>query len=72
MKKDEIEQHKAFVKLIQSQRPQTTFEKGMDAIHWWNTKNKWKRDLKADEAKALRMIISYLNRQSKENAEPNI
>lgn len=32
------------------------------AVVWWKTKNKWKRALTVDDAKALRMILSYLKR----------
>ena len=31
-----------------------------EAVVWWKTKNKWKRALDKDNAKALRMIINRL------------
>lgn len=35
-----------------------------EALIWWKTKNKWKRGLTVDDAKALRMILRRLT-QSK-------
>ena len=40
------------------------------AIVWWKVKNKWKRAISVDTAKALRMIIKYLER--KENVRINV
>lgn len=32
----------------------------VEAIRWWKTKNKWKRGLSSDDAKAYRMIAQHL------------
>ena len=37
------------------------------AIDWWKLKNKWKRDLTVDEAKAVRMILKKLSPKAEEN-----
>jgi hypothetical protein len=33
------------------------------AVQWWKLKNKWKRDLMTDDAKAVRMIYNILRRK---------
>lgn len=35
------------------------------AVSWWKLKNKWKRAISQDDAKALRMILSYLKHDVK-------
>jgi hypothetical protein len=44
-----------FVKLVVG-RTEASEAQVWDAISWWKTKNKWKRGLSKDDAKALRMI----------------
>jgi len=61
----EIEYDGHFVKLLQGQIDDLSTKDAEDAILWWKIKNKWKRDLKEDEPKALRMIKSYLIRNAK-------
>lgn len=34
-----------------------------EAVKWWKTKNKWKRALDQDNAKALRMIVNHLKKK---------
>lgn len=52
---EELEREKAFVKLIMS-RNEISEERVWDLIAWWKFKNKWKRPIAEDDAKALRMI----------------
>jgi hypothetical protein len=33
-------------------------------VEWWKTKNKWKRPLRQDDAKALRMVEAWLKREA--------
>jgi len=54
-KLEEIEREKEFVKLVIG-RNNTTENKVWEAIKWWKLKNKWKRGVDSDDAKALRMI----------------
>lgn len=39
------------------------------AIHWWKLKNKWKRNLLTDDAKAVRMIVKKLKSGEKYEEE---
>lgn len=60
MKKAELDKEQEFVKLILSnvKLEDTTEnrEQVMKTIEWWKVKNKWKRSLSTDDAKAYRMI----------------
>jgi len=51
-----------FVKLIQGQLQweESQIDKIKACIEWWKLKNKWKRALTKDEAKAVRMILKKL------------
>lgn len=42
------------------------FKAGVKAMEWWKLKNKWKRALSKDDAKALRMIVSKLEAMKKD------
>jgi len=56
-----------FVRLIQGMLswPDDRISEIQDAIAWWKLKNKWKRGLMKDDAKAVRMIVRKLKRESK-------
>lgn len=60
IRKAEIDYDNHFIKLLQGRIEGLKAKKAQEAILWWKIKNKWKRDLKEDESKALRMITSYL------------
>jgi len=67
-KEAEIIEEDDFIKLslIDSNLdPEIDFNKGLEAITWWKTKNKWKRSLKADDHKAYRMITNKLTKTVK-------
>jgi len=51
-----------FVKLLASKLgwDETQYQAVRDAIKWWKLKNKWKRAVTKDEAKAMRMILGRL------------
>ena len=51
-----------FVKLVAGQLrwDESRYAEIEEAIKWWKLKNKWKRPLTKDEAKALRMILKKL------------
>lgn len=57
-KLEQLEEEKPFAKLIMSQC-NVDLDIAQDYIHWWKTKNKWKRNLSVDDKKALRMIKKY-------------
>ena len=40
-------------------------EAAKESMRWWKIKNKWKRGLKKDDAKAFRMIGARLKKQFK-------
>lgn len=61
---EELEREKHFVKFL-SDRTGKTEEDVWKAVEWWKYKNKWKRPVAEDDAKALRMIESRLNRKGK-------
>jgi len=63
-KLEEIEREKEFVKLVMG-RNKTTEEKVWGSIQWWKLKNKWKRGVDSDDAKALRMIEKRIRRKEK-------
>jgi hypothetical protein len=60
LKNKEFEEEKPFANLIMSQT-NCDYETAMDQIFWWKTKNQYKRSLKVDDQKALRMIIKNIN-----------
>lgn len=60
-KEAELKLEEPFALLIQGQC-QVTREEALDAIHWWKTKNKYKRALTEDDSKALRMIKKHLKK----------
>jgi hypothetical protein len=55
----ELEHEKHFVQLV-AQRNNVKEEKVWEAVKWWKLKNKWKRPIEEDDAKALRMIEKRL------------
>jgi hypothetical protein len=59
-KNEELKKEEPFVKMMISFSKKTELEV-LDAVHWWKTKNKYKRPLKEDDKKAFRMINKYLN-----------
>jgi len=63
-KTEELEQERPFVLMLVAQTKRTELEV-LDAVHWWKTKNKHKRPLTQDDAKAFRMIVKELNRIDK-------
>jgi hypothetical protein len=54
-RKAELEHEKHFVKLVRN-RTGASEEQIWKAVEWWKFKNKWKRPIAEDDAKALRMI----------------
>jgi hypothetical protein len=58
----EIESEKLFAQLVLKETSKTEQEV-FDAIDWWKFKNQWKRPIAQDDAKALRMIVKYLNKK---------
>lgn len=60
-KEKELELEEPFAKLVQGQC-NVDRATALDAIHWWKTKNKYKRPLKEDDAKAFRMIQKHLKK----------
>lgn len=58
-KKHEIKEERPFVELLISASGKSEKEID-DAIHWWKTKNKYKRSLKEDDKKAYGMILAKL------------
>ncbi|MDO9530290.1 MAG: hypothetical protein Q7J27_14190 [Syntrophales bacterium] len=75
LKKEEESLENEFIKLIHgiSEMAETNVSEIKDAIKWWKLKNKWKRDLMKDDAKALRMITRALKsgKFKKEGKEEN-
>jgi hypothetical protein len=59
----EMEWEKGFVELVAG-RNNVPKEKVWEAIDWWKYKNKWKRPLREDDAKALRMVEKHLKRKT--------
>jgi hypothetical protein len=57
----ELEREKQFVTLIAS-RNNTIEDKVWKLVEWWKYKNKWKRPVDKDDAKALRMIERKLKK----------
>jgi len=66
-RKKELDQEIEFSKLVKSQlkddETTITLKDILNAIQWWKLKNKWKRNLKDDETKALRMILRKLKKE---------
>jgi hypothetical protein len=60
-KEKELEQEKPFAELLVNKTGKS-IEEVMDAIHWWKTKNKYKRAITVDDAKAFRMIQKQLEK----------
>ena len=60
----ELEEERPFALMIMSHTQKSELEV-LDAVHWWKTKNKHKRPLTQDDAKAFRMIVKELNRVEK-------
>lgn len=58
-REEELEREKLFVKLVVN-RTKADEEKVWEAVDWWKHKNKWKRPIDKDDAKALRMIEKHL------------
>ena len=58
VKKEEMAYEEEFVNLVMSRLKLEESARPVvrNAIMWWKLKNKWKRGLKADEPKALRMV----------------
>jgi hypothetical protein len=61
-KEDEMKIEEPFCQLVQTQLG-CDLETALDYLHWWKTKNKWKRPLQEDDAKAFRMIVKEHNRK---------
>lgn len=62
-KQKEIAAEDDFINLCLRQAgkdPEDYFGLGVRAMEWWKLKNKWKRALTVDDAKALRMIVKTL------------
>lgn len=64
----EIEAEKDFVKLIAG-RNRVKEGEVWTWVEWWKTKNKWKRPIREDDAKALRMIERKLKKLSGRDSE---
>lgn len=61
MRLKELEREKQFVRLI-TDRNNVDESAVWKAVEWWKYKNKWKRPLDEDDAKALRMIEKRLKK----------
>lgn len=64
----ELEREKHFVKLV-VQRNDVEEKVVWDAVKWWKYKNKWKRPLEQDDAKALRMIERRIRSEVNKNLD---
>lgn len=66
-KKAELEKEQEFVKLLLGtlnyEETQNNKDLVMEKIEWWKIKNKWKRSLNTDDAKAFRMILKELKNE---------
>jgi hypothetical protein len=58
---EELEREKLFVALVVN-RLKCPEEDVWKAVDWWKHKNKWKRPIDQDDAKALRMIEKHLQK----------
>lgn len=61
-RREELEREKHFVNLV-VQRNSVDEKKVWEAVEWWKYKNKWKRPIEQDDAKALRMIERRIKRK---------
>lgn len=64
-KQKEIASEDDFIKLALQQAGRDSdldFPLGIKIMDWWKLKNKWKRALTVDDAKALRMIVKVLKK----------
>jgi hypothetical protein len=59
-KKREFNEETPFVKLVMGKTGCDDEKKVRDLLTWWKIKNKWKRSLNVDDAKAYRMICRKL------------
>lgn len=59
----EKERERHFVNLVAS-RMNVSEDAVWKAVDWWKFKNKWKRPITRDDAKALRMIEKHLNSET--------
>lgn len=59
---EEKEKESHFVKLV-ANRMNCTEEVVWEAVDWWKLKNKWKRGIHQDDAKALRMIEKRIRKE---------
>jgi hypothetical protein len=62
LRKEDIESEYHLLRLISGISGVTDETVVLDAILWWKTKNKYKRPIGEDEAKAVRMIASKVKR----------
>lgn len=67
IRKEELEREKLFVQLILQRNSNTTEKRVWELVDWWKFKNKWKRPIDKDDAKALRMIERKLKKELKNN-----
>jgi hypothetical protein len=69
VQKSKIEEKKAEDEFIKFLIPRLNIDveenQIREVIKWWKLKNKWKRDIFKDEAKASRMVIKEINRRFK-------
>lgn len=61
MRLEELERERLFVQLVVT-RNNVPEEKIWELVKWWKYKNKWKRPIDMDDAKALRMIERRLKK----------
>jgi hypothetical protein len=64
IKKEEKALEEEFVKFLAGQLcwDENRYQEIREAIKWWKLKNKWKRAVTKDEAKAVRMILNRLKK----------
>lgn len=62
-KNEELAKEEPFVKLMMSITGRKELEV-LDAVHWWKTKNKYKRPISEDDVKAIRMIKKHLKERT--------
>lgn len=76
LKAEEVEQEKPFVQMVLDEANRkniATDEAEIEkAVRWWKTKNKWKRAISIDDAKALRMIIASIKSGSYLTQQPGV
>jgi hypothetical protein len=71
-KKQEYEKETPFVKLIMGKSGIADESVVREAITWWKIKNKWKRWVETDDAKAYRMIMRKLTGSEGEPGEGRV